>query len=236
MTHRTSFHAYNDNVIGIKITNYHDREIPDLSRFVNLQSLYIATDNREMFLENLENIWSLHDLVELHLVGFNLGILTGGISRLTKLRHLFIRSCNLTQFPQEVLLLENLQTLLLDNNPFSDLPNDINGLQNLVRLSLRKTGIRTIPTTLVDLHHLTTFALDGCDLDRNINNVIRIITGTHHQMSITLTYRRRYYSVTSRNITDITLGGTKRKYRKIRTLRKIKLLQKIKHSQKKIHD
>lgn len=83
------------------------------------------------------------------------------IGTLNNLTYLFIASCQLTQFPREVLELSKLETLLMTDNNII-LPQDISRLGKLIKLDLQDTGLKLIPKELFDIE-----TLQDLDLSRN---------------------------------------------------------------------
>ncbi len=61
---------------------------------------------------------------------------------------------NLKFLPESIGNLQNLVTLLLDNNRLESLPKNIGNLQNLKSLILRQNNLKTLPKTILKLQKL----------------------------------------------------------------------------------
>ena len=67
----------------------------------------------------------------------------------TNLKHLDLSENAFQQFPESILLFENLNTLFLNNNQLSKIPDSINKLNSLEHLDLRHNKFNQFPTNIL---------------------------------------------------------------------------------------
>ncbi len=71
----------------------------------------------------------------------------------------------LTEFPQEILQLKNLNYLEVEKNKIKEIPNEIGQLQYLQHVSFSKNKIATFPKGLCELKHLKNLILNQNEID-----------------------------------------------------------------------
>jgi hypothetical protein len=99
-------------------------------------------------------------VTELSLGGMNLTELPESLRQLTQLETLYLYDNKLAELPGWIGDLEQLQMLRLDNNELSELPEQIGNLKNLQTLALWFNYISDLPSSLAKLEHLTEITLD----------------------------------------------------------------------------
>lgn len=77
----------------------------------------------------------------------------------------------LSEFPEEIFALTNLQELTLDKNRLKSIPPEINRLQNLRTLRIQHNEIEVIPEQLFQLQELSTLDLADNLIERVPDNI-----------------------------------------------------------------
>ena len=77
-----------------------------------------------------------------------------GLASLTQLQELYLSNNQLTEVPEEIASLTQLQKLYLDNNKLRELPEEIASLTQLQQLYLHKNQLRELPKAIAFLTQL----------------------------------------------------------------------------------
>lgn len=132
------------------------------------------------------------ETTKLVLSGKNIGYLPPDIGRLTKLKELRLRNCQLTSLPPEIGQLTNLEKLYLGNNQLVKIPSEISQLINLKELDLNSNGLSQLSPSFLNTslsclqklylsgNHLRDFPPEFCcftsltELDLNSNQLVNL--------------------------------------------------------------
>ena len=170
-----------EEVEALKVT-LSGKEFPsELLMFTNLRELYL-----EGIVENFPRIghpWEKLRILSLKWPAFsgdisnvftlpsleNLKIIETPISRLTlplgqinsPLKSLTIKSCGLTELPEEFSMITQLEELNLSGNELSDLPHSFTSLRHLRRLNLDSNIFQTFPDLVKQMKALSHLSIDG---------------------------------------------------------------------------
>jgi len=117
--------------IGISnINNFHFEHFPSLEVLI-INNKY----PKAMKLDAGSNIWSLHNLKELHICHNELYNLPAEIGNLSRLEVLNISHNELYTLPPEIGKLSRLKNLNISHNRILELPKEMNNLKNLIKIS-----------------------------------------------------------------------------------------------------
>ncbi|XP_019616597.1 PREDICTED: malignant fibrous histiocytoma-amplified sequence 1 homolog [Branchiostoma belcheri] len=101
-----------------------------------------------------EEVFELKELEALDLTNNKNIDLSNQLIKLTNLKVLSLRGCNLTRVPAAVMKLPQLEMLILSNNGGITLPDDMSGLTNLTVLHLDSCNLHTLPPVVLKLTNL----------------------------------------------------------------------------------
>ncbi|AFM12786.1 leucine-rich repeat domain-containing protein [Turneriella parva] len=96
------------------------------------------------------------------------------IARFTELRTLNLRANQLTQFPEEILGIENLRELTLTDNLIRRVPQDIGKLKNLESLALNSNKFTVFPHEILELPNLKILYLSENQLRELPAQIVRL--------------------------------------------------------------
>lgn len=102
------------------------------------------------------------------------------ITRLSKLKELFLTENKLSTLPDAIGNLKNLKVLVLHGNNLSELPQTFNQLSSLIRLQLGRNQFKKIPMMLCEMTHLEVLYLNDNKLSvfpddfANLQNLKRL--------------------------------------------------------------
>jgi internalin A len=102
--------------------------------------------------------------IELHLIRQDLTELPDSISQLTQLQYISLNSNRLTKLPDSIGKLTNLEALYLYDNQLADLPDSIGNLTQLQILDLSNNQLTELPDSIGLLTNLEELYLDGNQL------------------------------------------------------------------------
>jgi len=148
---------------------------------------------RKVYLEDLRNKLRSHKagvlgyLIDLKLSKFpDFGIISIGLDQLNinfeakkfdTIEHINLDTCNLLEFPDQILSFTNLKTLSLEHNMLSKIPDSINRLETLNALYLNGNNLNDIPDSIGDLKNLEILGLQYNNLKtlpRSIQDLTRL--------------------------------------------------------------
>ena len=118
------------------------------SKLKNLKKLHLASTGITEFPINLPN------LTYLDLYCNKIGLLPKEIKTLIRLKYLNIQNCHFKVLPEELYELEDLETLILSNNPITKISSNIKNLKQLKVLDLQNTSISILPPEIGELINL----------------------------------------------------------------------------------
>lgn len=87
------------------------------------------------------------------------------IGNLTELQSLFLSNQSISSLPESIGQLANLKKLHLDNNRLTILPSTIGNLSNLSSLYLQNNRLNNLPASISKLTNLNTLNVSGNPLD-----------------------------------------------------------------------
>ncbi|MES2527063.1 MAG: hypothetical protein V4598_08240 [Bdellovibrionota bacterium] len=153
----------------------------ELFMFGNLKELYLEGDIQE--LPRLGSLWPKLKILSIKwpsftgdLSGFfslssleNLKIIDTPMKRLTlplghvnsPMKSLTIKSCELTELPEEISMLTQLQELNLSGNDLTHLPHSFPALFHLRRLNLDSNKFERFPDLIKNMKTLSHLSIDG---------------------------------------------------------------------------
>ncbi|KKM64862.1 hypothetical protein LCGC14_1497090 [marine sediment metagenome] len=130
---------------------------------------------RKFYLEDLRKKLKLHRagmtgyLIDLKFSKFpEFGLISVGLEQLkinfearkfAAIEHINLDTCELLEFPDQILSFSNLKTLSLEHNKLNNIPDSINKLENLNALYLNGNNLNDIPDSIGDLKNLEIFDL-----------------------------------------------------------------------------
>lgn len=133
--------------------------IPDLSSLAHLELLSLSGTGME---SNVSALLKLPRLKNLKLIGMELSdISVQGVSELSPLVSLTIKSCALTELPASIGRFGLITEMNLDGNALSDLPREFKNLSFLKRLNLDHNRFERFPSVLGEIPSLKHLSLDG---------------------------------------------------------------------------
>lgn len=130
---------------------------------------------------------AINYLVDLKLSRFpDFGIISIGLEQLERnfraknfhiIKYINLDTCNLLEFPDQILSFTNLRTLSLEHNMLKEVPDSINRLKNLTALYLNGNNLNNIPDSIGDLKNLERLGLQYNNLKtlpRSIQDLTRL--------------------------------------------------------------
>jgi Leucine-rich repeat (LRR) protein len=166
--------------------NSKEGEIPNsISTLTQLHTFKMIGDGQEV---NENSITSLHNQIQTCIIeGIrltpNLNDKSNPIYTLTKLQHLELNGCEISELNETISKLTSLQTLLLSNNyKLNQLPSSMTKLTSLLHLSLNWTNIQsdTLISVVCQLPSLQRLELDGTDQLETLPSQISQLTSLQH--------------------------------------------------------
>jgi Leucine-rich repeat (LRR) protein len=166
--------------------NSSENEIPNsISTLTHLHTFKLTGKNQEM---KINSITSLHNQIQTCVIEKvrltpTLNDKSNPIYTLTKLRHLELNGCEISELNETISNLTSLQTLLLSNNfELNGLPSSITKLTSLLHLSLKNTKIQndTLISAVCRLPSLQVLELDGTRQMKTLPSQISQLTSLQH--------------------------------------------------------
>ncbi len=154
------------NLTNLKYLNIAENrlyDIPETIQYLTNLRQFILNHN---YLTNLLYINNLFKLELLDISSNNLKFLNG-IHKLTNLKTFIANSNSISEIPDEICNLHNLEILNLSNNRLLTLPENIGKLKSLKELYLARNQIKKLPDSIEDLKNLEI-------IDISYNNLIEI--------------------------------------------------------------
>ena len=145
-----------------------DSTLLQIFHFKNVIALYIVAPDITRYIDLIAYYYP--DLKYLGIEQFNNNVIPGNIKKLKNLEFLSLRKNHLTCFPNQILELYNLNTLILgraiqykfENNKIDSIPSDLNKLKNLKVLVANSVNLKSIST------YLNLEKLEYLDLSSNL--------------------------------------------------------------------
>lgn len=122
---------------------------------------------RQRIINAIENKSSEITLTDLDISELPELMYCGADKLLNSTKELFVSRNNLQRLPDWITQLENLETLVCDDNPLDHLP-DITKLQHLDTLSIRNTAINELPDELFKIKTMNQILMEGAPLASNM--------------------------------------------------------------------
>jgi len=148
----------------------------DIDEFENLESLSILKGKWKNFnkLINCNN-----KLINLNLINNNIITISKNINFLENLKSLILNDNLIEQIPLSLYSIATLETLSLDNNHICTISEEIINLTNLKYLSFKNNHIKTVPKSLWR-HSMIEY------IDLSMNKISKIVTCNKLQINIYL--------------------------------------------------
>jgi Leucine-rich repeat (LRR) protein len=163
-----------------------ESEIPNsISTLTHLHTFKLIGDRQEM---NVNPITSLHNQIQTCIIESvqltpNLNEKSNSIYTLTKLQHLELNECGISELNETISNLTSLQTLLLSNSfELNRLPSSMTKLTSLLHLSLNNTKKQsdTLISVVCQLPSLQVLELDWTKQFETLPSQISQLTSLQH--------------------------------------------------------
>jgi Leucine-rich repeat (LRR) protein len=173
-------------ILTLELKKSNESEIPNsISTLTHLHTLKLIGFGQEM---NVNSIASLHNQIQTCIIALiqlnpNLNDKSNPIYTLTKLQHLKLKGCGISELNETISKLISLQTLLLSNNfELNQLPSSMTKLTSLLHLSLFNTKIQsdTLISVVCQLPSLQVLELDGTKQLETLPSQISQLSSLQH--------------------------------------------------------
>ena len=147
-----------EKIVMIELQNLINGEIKNLPELRFHENCYVGKENVKKLSLNRGDVY----------------ILPKFISNLSHLEEIKVIECELESFPEEICLIETLQSIDFGLNEIEEIPDKINNLKNLEYLSLRNNSISIIPDSVGELENLKTLDLKGNSIEYIPNSIVNL--------------------------------------------------------------